>query len=51
MSKQARRMQQRGDAAALLEKHTDPVMKMLSGVIHDLADEVDGRTPFAQDAA
>lgn len=51
MSKQARRMQKRGDAAAFLEKHTDPVMKMLSGVIHDLADEVDGLKQFEQDAA
>ena len=46
-----RRIQKRADAAAALEKHTGPVMKMLGGVIHDLADEVDGLKQFEQDAA
>lgn len=51
MSKQARRMQKRADAAAFLEQHSGPVMSMLVDVIGDLAPEVEGLTNFEQDAA
>ena len=51
MGKQARRMKRRADAAAFLETHTDPVMKMLAQVVSDLADEVDGMKQFEADAA
>lgn len=51
MSKQARRMKKRADAADFLETHTDPVMKMLAQVVSDLADEVEGMKQFEADAA
>ena len=51
MTKQARRMQKRVEAAEFLETHSGPVMSMLSGVVHDLAEEVDGLKQFEQDAA
>jgi hypothetical protein len=51
MSKQKRRMEKRVDAAKFLEQHTGPVMGMLAGVVHDLAEEVDGLKQFEQDAA
>jgi len=44
-------MVKRREAAAVLEKHTGPVMEMLAQVIGDLGSETDGMRQFEQDAA
>ena len=51
MTQQVRRMVKRREAAAVLEKHTGPVMEMLAQVIGDLGSETDGMRQFEQDAA
>jgi hypothetical protein len=51
MSRADRRQQKRAEAAAFLEKHHDPIAKMLVGVVSDLAPEVEGLRFFEQDAA
>ena len=47
--KQARRMQKRVEAADFLEKNADPVMRMLTEVVSDLAEENKGLNQFSQD--
>ena len=49
MSKRDRRAKKRVEAAAFLEKHSDPVMNMLAQVVEDLAEENEGLTQFSQD--
>jgi len=51
VTQQVRRMVKRREAAAVLEKHTGPVMEMLAQVIGDLGSETDGMRQFEQDAA
>lgn len=51
MSKRARRIAKRSEAAQVLENHTGPVMSALAGVIHDLAEECEGLQQFEADAA
>ena len=51
MGKRDRRLQHRVNAAAFLEKNTDPVMSLLADVVHDLAEEVDGLKLFDADLA
>ena len=51
MGKRDRRLQHRVNAAAFLEKNTDPVMSLLADVVHDLAEEVDGLKQFDADLA
>ena len=48
-SKRQRRMEKRKDAAAFLEKHSDPVMAMLAQVVEDMADECEGLRQFEAD--
>ncbi len=51
MSKRDRRMAKRADAARFLEKHSDPVMRMLAQVVEDLAEENEGLRQFEADLA
>lgn len=50
-TKAERRRAKRAEAAAVLERHTGPVMSMLADVVGDLADEVAGLKQFQADAA
>ena len=49
MSAQSRRLAKRQEAAAVLEKHSGPVMKMLAEVVSDLATESEGLRQFEAD--
>ena len=49
MSKQTRRMEKKREAAAFLETHSGPVMKMLAQVVEDMAEECEGLRQFDAD--
>jgi len=47
----SRRLEHKRKAAEAIEKHSGPVLNLLSEVVHDLADEVEGLSQVEEDLA